>query len=407
MPIQNGVRKMRTWMLAEALVYYGHDVTWWSSTFSHQRKVLLAKQDTDINLDSRFRLCMIHAGQYQKNLSIARLVHHWRLGRGFARSVAKYPIPDVIVCAYPVIELAKEVAAYARANRIPLVIDVRDQWPSTYLLVCPRWLKPLVSLYVKHLLRVAKRIFSSATGLVAMSDGCLRWAQQIVRKVDRKDCVFHIGFIPQPNLAHEVQFAEQIEDLSAQLRGKVVFIYAGSFGAFYELSLIIDVARLCQNDELLKVHFVLAGDGEQLENLKKAAKGLTNVSFTGWLKSDDLNQLFKMAHVGLLPYLDFGDGTFPNKPAEYFAYGLPVISSIEGEFAEMVSRKALGINYQCGQKEDFYTAIKTMQESEDLLKKYSENALRVFVEQFDGQSIYLRYAKFIEEVVISADLRKV
>ena len=40
LPIDGSHRKMRTWLMAEALLRAGHSVTWWSSTHNHQKKKL-------------------------------------------------------------------------------------------------------------------------------------------------------------------------------------------------------------------------------------------------------------------------------------------------------------------------------------------------------------------------------
>lgn len=405
LPGQDGVRKMRTWTLADALVECGHDVTWWTSTFSHQRKVLLAHSNTDVDVGPRFRVRMIHAGQYRNNVSVARLVHHLRLGRGFRKVANSYPKPDVIVCAYPVIELAKEVAAYARENQVPLIIDIRDQWPVTFLLVCPAWLKPLMRIYVNYLLDAAKETFQSASRIVAMSQGCLSWALQVAQMSAKGSRVFHLGFTPRRDAVPRKSDEERIDSLSVQVRDKLVFVYAGSFGAFYELPLVIDAARRCQSEGLSEVYFILAGDGEQLPALRRQARGLTNVSFTGWLESSELHRILKLSHVGLLPYRDFGDGTLPNKPAEYFSYGLPVISSIEGEFAEMVCRNSLGVNYRPGQLEGLCAAIKKIQANRELLIQWSGNAMRAFVEIFDARMIYPLYAHYVADVAASYALK--
>lgn len=396
LPGQEGVRKMRTWTLAEALVARGHDVTWWTSTFSHQRKTFLARSDADVAVGPRFRVRMIHAGQYRRNVSLARLVHHMRLGRGFRKTAGSYPKPDVIVCAYPVIELAKEVADYAKAHRIPLIVDVRDQWPTTFLLVCPVWLKPLMRIYVNHLLRAAKEIFLAATRIVAMSQGCLKWAHEVGAINTKDDRVFHLGFIPRGD--EDAPESRVVEEISARVRGKLAFVYAGSLGAFYELPLVIEAARRCRRDGLTDVHFILAGDGERLAELQRLAEGLDNISFTGWLESRDLHRVLKLAQVGLLPYRDFGEGTLPNKPAEYFAYGLPVISSIEGEFAELVDGHSLGINYLPGDLDGLCAAIKTVRNDVERRKGWSANATRAFSEHFDAREIYRLYADYVAEV---------
>lgn len=99
LPIQPDARRMRTWMLAEELVRQGHDVTWWASTHSHQRKTLLCDGEREFEIAPRFRLRLLPAGAYRDNRSVSRLLHHSRLAAGFRRRAADLPPPDVVVSA--------------------------------------------------------------------------------------------------------------------------------------------------------------------------------------------------------------------------------------------------------------------------------------------------------------------
>jgi len=38
LPIRNGIRKMRTAVLADKLLERGHKILWWASAFEHQQK---------------------------------------------------------------------------------------------------------------------------------------------------------------------------------------------------------------------------------------------------------------------------------------------------------------------------------------------------------------------------------
>lgn len=388
-------------MLAEALLARGHQVIWWSSTFSHQLKKLVATQDTDLEVKPGFRLRMLHAGGYKKNVSISRLIHHRRLAIQFARSAKNLQSPDLIICAYPIIELAFQAAGYARKRKIPLIVDIRDQWPTTFLHVSPRALKPIVFLFVHYTLIKSRRILKSADRLVAMSSGCLSWGlNQSGRFAENGHRVFYIGYSPELQDQEEMTapISHRLSVLHQYSRDKVIFTFVGSFGYSYELSLILDVAEKMIQNKRDEIHFVLAGDGEQFRSIENRVKNLPNVSLTGWLNNSEVRYLLSFSHAGLLPILNFGEGTFPNKLFEYFANSLPVISSIQNEMAEIIAKKGLGFTYPCGDVQAFYNSVIKMTEDKDLRAKFGKNAKDIFENQFDARSIYSDYAAFSEEV---------
>ena len=92
LPSQSDERLMRTGMLAKELVVRGHDVTWWATTFSHQHKMLVRDRGGDIVIGPRYRLRLLHAGAYRRNVSATRYLHHWRAGVEFRRQ-ALFPAP--------------------------------------------------------------------------------------------------------------------------------------------------------------------------------------------------------------------------------------------------------------------------------------------------------------------------
>ena len=49
LPVNAGIRKMRTALLADVLMERGHSVYWWSSAFEHQRKIWLSQKDRDFH----------------------------------------------------------------------------------------------------------------------------------------------------------------------------------------------------------------------------------------------------------------------------------------------------------------------------------------------------------------------
>jgi glycosyltransferase involved in cell wall biosynthesis len=175
LPVQPGVRSMRMWMLADALVKRGHSVLWWSSTFSHQRKTLLYNQDIEVEVKPQFKLKLVYVGGYKNNISLQRYRHHLRLAQKFSQQAKKLLLPDIIICAFPIIDLAYEVVAYAQTNNIPVIVDIRDLWPDIFIEKSPRILQGLVKIIFSKAFWKTRKLLQSANGLVAVSRGYLNW----------------------------------------------------------------------------------------------------------------------------------------------------------------------------------------------------------------------------------------
>src|SRR5215831_7591307 len=111
-PVDSETRRMRTGMLANALASEGAEVHWFSSTFLHLGKRLYSDADTKLTPDPGYVLHLLHAGRFTRNLSFER----YRFYRRFARRVREYcqgmPVPDVIVCAFPLIDVAYWAVCY-------------------------------------------------------------------------------------------------------------------------------------------------------------------------------------------------------------------------------------------------------------------------------------------------------
>ena len=60
----------------EKLSLSGHQVIWWSSTFSHSKKKNLFNTDKKINIYDHSHLYLIHSTGYKKNVSLRRVLDH-------------------------------------------------------------------------------------------------------------------------------------------------------------------------------------------------------------------------------------------------------------------------------------------------------------------------------------------
>lgn len=396
LPVQSGSGKMRMWMLADQLVSRGHSVTWWSSSFSHQRKELLYDKDVAIEVGAHFKLKLLCVGGYKKNISLRRRLHHCRLAYKFSRQAKIMTPPDAIVCAFPTIDLAYEVMRYSRFHQVALIIDIRDLWPDIFVDKSPVAIKLLVKILLWNDFWKRNNLLRFADSIVAVSKGYLEWGlRSSGRAQNENNMVFYIGNSAKSDIYEKA--SERIHRIIRDIGNKVVFTFIGSFGLSYELRLICEVARKISEMNIGSIHFVLAGDGEQYLDISKRARFLTNITLTGWLDISEVGILLKHSDVGLVAQAMAKD-TMPNKSFEYLSAGLPLLSSLKGEMEKIIADNEVGYSYQSGDGQSLLTYIVNLAHDEKLRKRLKENAKRLFEREFRADSIYARYAKHVEKI---------
>lgn len=397
MPIGDQVRPMRTSLLARELAARGHAVTWWTSAFEHQRKTMVFARDTVVPLGPNLSLRVIRGTGYRRNVSLARYVDHAVVARKFRRQAERENKPDIIVASLPCHQLAHQAVEYARDHGIPVIVDVRDLWPEVFLSPVPGPAKGLARGLLRWEFARTHRALAGATGLVAVSQGYLDWAVKNANRArSTRDAVFFHGYRKQPADASADVSASRVP---AWLRGREtakVFAFVGTFGVSYELNLVLQVAERVARvrpDAL----FVVGGTGQQTEALARQAAQLPNVILPGWIDANEIRELLAQAYAGLVPCKSVDD-TLPNKPFEYLASGLPLISSLEGEMRQLIDHYGLGMNYRVGDVEGLYAAVMELLEDPARRESISINARRFAATQGNADVLYAAYANHIEVV---------
>jgi glycosyltransferase involved in cell wall biosynthesis len=401
LPLEVGVRKMRTGLLAECLVDRGHDVRLWVSAFEHQRKVILYQKDQEVPVSPGLTLQVLRGCGYSSNISLARYLDHRLIARKFRQKALKSEPPDVIVASMPCHHLAFEAVRYGRSKNIPVLVDIRDLWPDIFLahINNPLSLK-LRRLALTFDFNRLQALLRGATGIVAVSKGYLKWALEKAGRGPREwDRVFLLGYQALPEAAILQNSAELPECLKGH-EAKKLLLFIGTFGFSYELRLLVDAARRMESGGRRDVTFVLAGTGEQAKVIRQESAGLSNVLLPGWLDTPKISSLLANGYLGLAPYqcAQCEEGRLPNKPFEYLSAGLPLISSLEDEMVELVNGFGLGLNYRAGDLDGLCRAIETLLDNPSLRDKMSANALAFHKEHGDADKIYAEYARHVESL---------
>ena len=125
-----GNRPQRYWLLARAFARAGHDVTLWTSDFSHARKAKRVLRGLDGGERKRgcwgtrwssgetpdFRVVLVETPAYRANIGLRRIWSHRVFARRWRELAGGEPPPDVLVTSLPPLALGQAAGA-ARAAR--------------------------------------------------------------------------------------------------------------------------------------------------------------------------------------------------------------------------------------------------------------------------------------------------
>jgi len=399
LPLTSSDRRMRTGHLAYELARRGHQVIWWSSSFDHMSKKWIEKKDTTISLFNNLEIKLIKSIGYQKNVSVKRYIDHWLLASKFKKQIKTETLPDIIIASLPDHHLAYESTRYALKHDIPIIIDLRDLWPDLFVDVIKR---KIIKLLVKILLVrdywKARFSMRHAHGLVTMMNYYLQKGSELSgRRNNKNDRVFYIG-AEKSAIKTPKNIRKEIDFIVSSVREKFVVLYIGTFNRICHPKHLINSARyintINKNNE---IEFILAGDGEYFEKLKKLASDCSNVKFTGWINNDEISALLKIASVGVVttnePFIGF-----VNKVFTYLSGSLPIISSLEGEVKDLIQNEGIGYSYQYNQYEDLAEKILFLEKDRGLRNTMASNSEKLFDYLFDSRKIYSSYADYIENM---------
>ena len=371
---------LRIGNLAAELADRGHQVSWHASTFSHYKREFVTSQQVNAQ-GQAFQIQLHQAGAYRKNISLARWRHHCRLALAEFFTLLKQPKLDLIFCCVPTLESALACLVVSRIRGVPLVLDIRDPWPEVFALAAPKRLRPLVRTVLFPYFQLAYGLFRHCTGLTAVSQSFLDWAQQSSgRTSSRKgfDAVFYHG-------CHDLTTSGSVDIREGPLR----VIYLGGFSTIYEFETLEKALKngLGKSQE---VEFILVGQGgDNYHRLRSELQQYNNIHMPGWLPREEAYRLASTCHVGLVPLKASHSHFLPNKPFEYASLGLGLLTCAEGEVRHLVEANECGWHFREGDDGSLQAIIaRLLRQAEDL--QLARRKAREFWEQQGNAQVIAR-----------------
>lgn len=290
----------------------------------------------------------------------------------------------VLIYQLSPVMMAKPGLRYAKEHGIPAVLYCMDLWPESLLAGGVR----RGSLPYRYFHGVSRKLYTQADRILISSE-------QFRCYFEREFCVpsARIEYLPQ---YAEALFRPQKTDRRKENGTEIVF--AGNIGALQGLETVLDAAKLLRNDA---VRFTIAGDGSELEHLRRYAEalGLENVSFTGRLPLTEMPALYARADAMLVtlkpdPVLSL---TLPGKVQSYLAAGKPVIGAIDGETARVIREAGCGFCSPAGDADAFANNVRRFLASENK-EDLGKNARAYYDAHFTRERILERLDGVLREL---------
>jgi glycosyltransferase involved in cell wall biosynthesis len=137
-----------------------------------------------------------------------------------------------------------------------------------------------------------------------------------------------------------------------EISAKFLLTYVGRLAPEKDLKTLMEIANSLPPEMNKHVHWLIAGDGPLLEELKMAS--LPNMTFTGYLKGEELAEVYSATDLFVFPS---PTETFGNVVLEALASGTPVIGANAGGVKNIISNGVTGHLCEPGKAEDFVDRI--------------------------------------------------
>jgi len=288
---------------------------------------------------------------------------------------------DVIYATSTPLTVGIPALIVKRLKRVPLVFEVRDQWPEI-----PIELGIIKNrIIAKTLLWLEETIYKNSSAIVALSPGMAEGIRKVAG--DKKQ----IAMIP--NCADTDVFRPDIDgSIVRQKMGwgnKLVLLHAGAMGLANGLEFVVRVAeRLKDHGDIL---FVLIGDGHQRPLLEQQVKDLylNNVQILPSVPKQELPMFYAAADVCLVIFNNYPilEHNSANKFFDALAAGRPVLLNYSGWQRQILEEHRAGLGCRLCDLDEFVEKVLYLSSSRGDLSHTGRNAHSLAVERFDRDKL--------------------
>lgn len=320
---------------------------------------------------------------YKNNISILRFLNHFVLGINFFLFLIKErDRTDTILVSFPPIETAFFSVLFGKLFSKKVMIDVRDRWPELIE-------ENSKSRLIKSLSRIYKLPRNYAVRncykLISTSPEFLQNIIEVAGVDTDKvtacalNMSYQLGCVPTSSERPRC--------------GPLRICFAGFF-ALQNANALREFVEIFMMTTRKDVELILCGDGPSKHAMEIKTASDQRIKFKGFLNADDLHEILRSSHYGLLPYKPTShfEFSYPNKFGEYLAFGLPILTSLDkGAVANVIRSEECGFTFSYENKKHFFNLIEKLTIAKAL--QMEKQCKLVFEKKFDAEKNYRNFVK--------------
>lgn len=401
--VVDDTRPMRYMSIAHGLLKRNHKVTYFSSTFRHSTKAYRFNSTETVETNERFKTVFIHSLSYRRNISLERQKSHTKTSVDMLSYMQDMEHkPDIVLLAYPPVEMSIRIGNWAREQGIPFIVDFIDPWPLSHVKMLPAFLKPFGKLIFKKQFGQVKSVLKKSSGIASISDEYVSWAKQVSGLETLKNGIFYPA-VDLDKVESKISSYRRKKIHVENQNEKLKIIYAGNLGNAYDIPCILKAAEIVENAYPGKTKFIIAGAGSYEGDIRKKAAKTGNISFLGRVDYDTLMENYAESNLGLAQYFAKGTQSITYKFFDYLGAGLPILNSLQGEMATLTIQHNVGLNNMPSNAKQLADNIIYILNNQEELNKMKANAINLTKKEGDNKVVYSRFAEYLESFAKTYD----
>ena len=266
-------------------------------------------------------------GRQRRNLD--RILENITFGLTSARAMWRASRPDLIIIeTWPLLAI-QFVATLAKCWKVPYIYYCQDVYPEAAEhsgVISPD------GKLARFLRAWDSRLCSESASVIAISDGMKR-----VLSAGRKMAPEKVTVIE--NWVDNAEFPNSRGDFTWRRSQGIgddsfVAVFAGTLGKISGVDILLDVARLLQEQRDVLLLCIGEGSSKHAMTHEASVQGLTNIRFLPFQQRDLVPSALSSCNVALLTMCsNYSNTSVPSKLVTYFAASLPVVCAASPESA--------------------------------------------------------------------------